>query len=55
MTIQDGMARRICAWCGEDLGPSNTEYDTHGLCCGCLKIQLEEVKRIKKQRKKEAA
>lgn len=29
------MARRICAWCDADMGPSNTKEDTHGICGSC--------------------
>ncbi len=34
--------RRICAWCKKDLGPAETEEDTHGMCEECLAKFLKE-------------
>ncbi len=34
--------RRICAWCKKDLGPAESEGDTHGICEECLaKVRKE--------------
>ena len=27
--------RRICAWCKADMGPAQTELNTHGICDKC--------------------
>ena len=27
--------RRVCAWCKKDMGPADTEQDTHGICEDC--------------------
>jgi hypothetical protein len=29
-------ARVVCAWCGKDLGPSDTDGDSHGICEDCI-------------------
>ena len=47
------MGRRICAWCGKDLGPAAQSSDTHGVCSVCLKEQLARAKEARRQRKKE--
>jgi len=36
--------RLICAWCGKDLGPSNTEENSHGICNLCREALLEEAR-----------
>lgn len=35
--------RVICAWCKRDMGPAQTELDTHGCCLGCLRLALREM------------
>lgn len=35
--------RRICAWCKKDLGPAETERDTHGMCEECLAKTLADM------------
>ena len=34
-TLRILFARMICAWCDADLGPSDTELDSHGICEPC--------------------
>ncbi|MBI4085960.1 MAG: hypothetical protein HY433_01805 [Candidatus Liptonbacteria bacterium] len=44
--------RRICAWCKKDLGPAETEEDTHGMCDECKTkafAQLAELKAEKEE------
>jgi len=35
--------RRICAWCKKDLGPAETEKNSHGICEECLAKVSEEI------------
>lgn len=44
--------KRVCAWCGLDMGVANFEADvpgrvTHGICEECLRAQMDEIKRLK--------
>ena len=44
----------ICAWCKAHIsGPPTDDPDkiSHGICKGCRKKQLEEVEKLKKERK----
>jgi ribosomal protein L40E len=46
--------RRICAWCGADLGPAATERNTHGICRDCAErewteFELAEVERLREE------
>lgn len=36
--------RRICSWCGKDMGPVETELDSHGMCPACFKEEMEKLK-----------
>jgi len=44
------MARRICAKCRKDLGPSDTDEDSHGYCEACaaalLNMPVEDVREL---------
>ena len=42
MSERDNKGRLVCAWCGRDLGPSNTPEDSHGICEKCRRKMLEE-------------
>lgn len=44
MVSQSNGGRRICAWCGKDLGPvEDTDgKDSHGMCDECYRKQMEE-------------
>jgi hypothetical protein len=36
--------KTICAWCGTYLsGPSEGLAESHGICAGCLREQLQEL------------
>jgi len=45
-------ARKICAWCGRDLGPSPTREDSHGICPGCERKFWEQARRDREERQR---
>jgi DNA-directed RNA polymerase subunit RPC12/RpoP len=47
--------KRVCAWCGKELGEvpggENTQEISHGICEACEKKMREELEEIKKEKK----
>lgn len=43
--------RMICAWCGEDMGPSNTDEDSHGICKECAESVFRKDRACDKRKK----
>lgn len=41
--------RIICAWCKKDLGQSNTDSDSHGICPSCKEKWMKDVKQKKEK------
>lgn len=39
--VEETTKRFICAWCGKDLGPTDTLENSHGICAECGKRFLE--------------
>ena len=41
--------RRVCAWCGLEMGVAEFEWEppggvTHGMCEACKRVELDKIK-----------
>jgi len=43
-------ARKVCAWCGIDMGPSLALEDSHGICPECAAKFLKEARQGKEEK-----
>ncbi len=43
ITGNKSKGRRVCSWCGLDMGPAATEGDTHGVCQRCAEGILNDL------------
>jgi len=41
--------RKVCAWCGIDMGPSLALEDSHGICPKCAEEFLEETREYRQE------
>lgn len=44
------MGRRVCGWCGKNMGQADVEGETTGICPACYKKQLAEVEKEQKRK-----